>query len=499
MSAATTTTTPFTVVSVPEMRRVRRIHFVGIGGAGMGGIAEVLLNQGYEISGSDLAENANTKRLQELGATVFIGHAAANVEGADVIVVSSAIRADNEELVAAKAAFIPQVRRAEMLAELMRFRHGIAVAGTHGKTTTTSLLASVFGEAELDPTFVIGGLLNSAGSNARLGSSKYLIAEADESDASFLHLQPMVAVVTNIEADHMDTYGGDFNRLLDTYIDFLHNLPFYGLAVMCIDDPVVRELLPRVGRQLLTYGFSEDADVRASDYRQVSGQSHFNVHRKGHEPLAVTVNLPGQHNVLNALAAIAVATDEGIDDEAIQAALEQFGGIGRRFQLLGSFACERDDARGEVMLIDDYGHHPTEVAATIAAARAGWPEHRIVMAFQPHRFSRTRDLYDDFVSVLSEADVLLLLDVYSAGEAPVQGADSRALAKSLRMRGKVEPIYVGDRGELMRVLADILQPNDMLLAQGAGNIGAIARDLAATELQPEALREAGQAFKEARL
>ncbi len=499
MSAATMTTTPFTVVSVPEMRRVRRIHFVGIGGAGMGGIAEVLLNQGYEISGSDLAENANTKRLQELGATVFIGHAAANVEGADVIVVSSAIRADNEELVAAKAAFIPQVRRAEMLAELMRFRHGIAVAGTHGKTTTTSLLASVFGEAELDPTFVIGGLLNSAGSNARLGSSKYLIAEADESDASFLHLQPMVAVVTNIEADHMDTYGGDFNRLLDTYIDFLHNLPFYGLAVMCIDDPVVRELLPRVGRQLLTYGFSEDADVRASDYRQASGQSHFNVHRKGHEPLAVTVNLPGRHNVLNALAAIAVATDEGIDDEAIQAALLQFGGIGRRFQLLGNFASERDNAHGEVMLIDDYGHHPTEVAATIAAARAGWPEHRIVMAFQPHRFSRTRDLYDDFVSVLSEVDVLLLLDVYSAGEAPVQGADSRALAKSLRMRGKVEPIYVGDRGELMRVLADILQPNDMLLAQGAGNIGAIARDLAATELQPDALREAGQAFKEAQL
>lgn len=496
MSTPTMTTTPFTVVSVPEMRRVRRIHFVGIGGAGMGGIAEVLLNQGYEVSGSDLAENANTTRLRELGATVMLGHAKANVQGADVIVVSSAIRPDNEELVAAKEAFIPQVRRAEMLAELMRFRHGIAVAGTHGKTTTTSLLASVFGEAELDPTFVIGGLLNSAGSNARLGSSKYLIAEADESDASFLHLQPMVAVVTNIEADHMDTYGGDFNRLLDTYIDFLHNLPFYGLAVMCIDDPVIRELLPRVGRQLLTYGFSEDADVRATDYKQASGQSHFKVHRKDREPLAVTVNLPGRHNVLNALAAIAVATDEGIDDQAIQAALQQFGGIGRRFQLLGTYPSERDGEQGDVMLIDDYGHHPTEVAATIAAARAGWPEHRIVMAFQPHRFSRTRDLYDDFVSVLSEVDVLLLLDVYSAGEAPVQGADSRALAKSLRMRGKVEPIYVGDRGELMRVLADILQPNDMLLAQGAGNIGAIARDLAATELQPDALREAGQAFKE---
>ncbi|RUO62483.1 UDP-N-acetylmuramate--L-alanine ligase [Pseudidiomarina insulisalsae] len=496
MTTAATTTTPFTVVSVPEMRRVRRIHFVGIGGAGMGGIAEVLLNQGYEITGSDLAENANTDRLRSLGAKVFIGHSASNVEGADVIVVSSAIRADNEELQAAQAAFIPQVRRAEMLAELMRFRHGIAVAGTHGKTTTTSLLASVFGEGQLDPTFVIGGLLNSAGSNARLGSSKYLIAEADESDASFLHLQPMVAVVTNIEADHMDTYGGDFNRLLDTYIDFLHNLPFYGLAVMCVDDPVVRELLPRIGRQFITYGFSDDADVRGSDYQQRSGRSQFTVHRKGREPLQVTVNLPGRHNALNALAAIAVATDEGIEDDAMQRALEQFGGIGRRFQLLGDYPLERESAKGQVMLIDDYGHHPTEVAATIAAARAGWPDHRLVMAFQPHRFSRTRDLYDEFVSVLSEVDVLLLLDVYSAGEAPVQGADSRALSKSLRMRGKVEPIYVGDRGELMQVLADILQPNDMLLAQGAGNIGAIAKDLAGTELQPDALRSAGQQFKE---
>ncbi|MFC0445850.1 UDP-N-acetylmuramate--L-alanine ligase [Pseudidiomarina halophila] len=486
----------FTVVSVPEMRRVRRIHFVGIGGAGMGGIAEVLLNQGYEITGSDLAENTNTKRLAERGATIYIGHDAANVSGADVIVVSSAIDAGNAELKAAQAAFIPQVRRAEMLAELMRFRHGVAVAGTHGKTTTTSLLASIFAEAELDPTFVIGGLLNSAGSNARLGSSKYLIAEADESDASFLHLQPMVAVVTNIEADHMDTYGGDFNRLLDTYIDFLHNLPFYGLAVMCIDDPVIRNLLSRVGRQFTTYGFSDDADVRGADYQQQGGQSHFTVHRKDKAPLTVTVNLPGRHNVLNALAAIAVATDEGIDDEAIQRALEKFDGIGRRFQLLGQYPAERDDQRGEVMLIDDYGHHPTEVAATIAAARAGWPDHRLVMAFQPHRYSRTRDLYDEFVSVLAEVDVLLLLDVYSAGEAPVQGADSRSLAKSLRLRGKVEPIYVGDRGELMQVLADVLQPNDMLLAQGAGNIGAIARDLAATELQPDALRSAGKAFTE---
>ncbi len=492
-------TTPFTVVSVPEMRRVRRIHFVGIGGAGMGGIAEVLLNQGYEITGSDLAENANTQRLREFGATIFIGHQAANVEGADVIVVSSAIKPDNAELEAAQRAFIPQVRRAEMLAELMRFRHGIAVAGTHGKTTTTSLLASIFAEAELDPTFVIGGLLNSAGSNARLGSSKYLIAEADESDASFLHLQPMVAVVTNIEADHMDTYGGDFNRMLDTYIDFLHNLPFYGLAVMCVDDPVIRQLLPRIGRQFTTYGFSDDADIRGADYHQQSGQSHFNVHRKNRAPLPVTVNLPGEHNVLNALAAIAVATDEDVDDAAIQRALEQFGGIGRRFQILGQYAMHRESMAGEVMLVDDYGHHPTEVAATIAAARAGWPNHRLVMAFQPHRFSRTRDLYDEFVSVLAEVDVVLLLDVYSAGEAPVQGADSRSLAKSLRLRGKVESIYVGDRGELMKVLADLIQPMDMVLAQGAGNIGAIARDLETTQLQPAALRDAGQSYAEEQL
>lgn len=495
--SSNTMKTPFTVVSVPEMRRVKRIHFVGIGGAGMGGIAEVLLNQGYSISGSDMAENANTERLRNLGACIAIGHATENVAQADVVVVSSAIRADNVELQAAKAAGIPQVRRAEMLAELMRFRHGIAVAGTHGKTTTTSLIASIFAEAELDPTFVIGGLLNSAGSNARLGSSKYLIAEADESDASFLHLQPMVAVVTNIEADHMDTYGGDFNRLLDTYLEFLHNLPFYGLAVMCIDDPVIRELRARIGRHITTYGFNNDADVRGSDYRQQGGQSYFTVLRDGRQPLEVTLNLPGHHNALNALAAIAVATDEGIDDAAIQRALVQFGGIGRRFQNLGHFACAREGKAGEVMLIDDYGHHPTEVAATIAAARAGWPEHRLVMAFQPHRYSRTRDLYDEFVSVLSEVDVLLLLDVYSAGEAPVQGADSRSLAKSLRLRGKVEPIYVGDRGELMKVLADLLQPQDIVLAQGAGNIGAIAKDLAATELQPEALRAAGAAFKEA--
>ena len=470
----------FTVVSVPEMRRVRRIHFVGIGGAGMGGIAEVLLNQGYQVSGSDLAENATVQRLRKFGAIITIGHHSDNVAAVDVVVVSSAIKADNPELVAAQQQLVPIVRRAEMLAELMRFRHGIAVAGTHGKTTTTSLLASVFGEAELDPTFVIGGLLNSAGTNAKLGSSKYLIAEADESDASFLHLQPMVSIVTNIEADHMDTYGGDFNKLLDTYVEFLHNLPFYGLAVVCIDCPHVRELLPRIGRQIMTYGFSDDADVRGANYRQQGEQSFFTVYRQGHEPLEVCLNLPGQHNAQNALAAIAAATDEGISDEAILAAFNKFAGIGRRFQQLGHFAAPTGS--GDILLVDDYGHHPSEVAVTIKAARTGWPERRLVMIFQPHRYSRTRDLYDEFVQVLGGADIVLLLDVYSAGESPITGADSRALAKSLRLRGQVEPIYVGSQTELAQVLPNVLQGNDLVLTQGAGNIGALAQQLAATEL-----------------
>lgn len=479
----------------PLMRRVSHIHFLGIGGAGMAGIAEVLLNQGYAISGSDMAESANTSRLRELGATVFIGHHAANIKDANVMVVSSAIKADNPEVIAAKEQNVPIVRRAEMLAELMRFRYGIAIAGTHGKTTTTSLIASLFAADERDPTFVIGGLLKGAGANARLGTSKYLIAEADESDASFLHLQPMVSVVTNIEADHMDTYEGDFNKLLDTYLEFLHNLPFYGLAVMCVDDPVVRDLIPRVGRQVVTYGFHEDADVRADNYRQQGGKSTFTVYRNGHKPREVTVNLPGKHNVLNALAAIAVASDESLNDDAIFAALEQFGGIGRRFEHLGVFAREHDGKQGDVLLVDDYGHHPSEVAATIAAARAGWPERRIVMAFQPHRYSRTRDLFDDFAAVLSEVDVLLLLDVYSAGETSVTGADSRALARAIRLRGKIEPIYVGDRSELYAVLADALRPNDLMLAQGAGNITTIARDLVATELAPTALREKAKSLE----
>lgn len=473
---------PFTIVNVPEMRRVQRIHFVGIGGAGMAGIAEVLLNQGYQISGSDIAENANTVRLRQLGAHIVLGHDAGNIEGASVVVISSAIQEDNAELTGAQELRIPIVRRAEMLAELMRFRHGIAVSGTHGKTTTTSLVADIFAEADRDPTFVIGGLLNSAGSNARLGSSKYLIAEADESDASFLHLQPMVTIVTNIEPDHMDTYEGDFNKMLDTYVEFLHNLPFYGLAVMCIDDPVVADLIPRLGRQSITYGFSEEADIRAVDYRQTASESCFTILRDDREPLEVCLNLPGKHNVLNALAAIAVATDEGIDDAAIQSALNKFEGIGRRFQHYGHFALPAPEQApkdtGSVMLVDDYGHHPSEVAATIQAAREGWPERRLVMMFQPHRYSRTRDLYEDFVTVLSQVDVLLMLEVYSAGETPVSGADSRSLCRSIRQRGQIDPIYVATADDIPQVLRSVLNANDLLLTQGAGNVGALARTIA---------------------
>jgi UDP-N-acetylmuramate--alanine ligase len=456
---------------VPEMRRVKRIHFVGIGGAGMGGIAEVLLNEGYQISGSDIGENQVVKRLVKFGADITIGHASENVIGASVIVVSTAIDQNNPEIIAAKAERIPIVRRAEMLAELMRFRHGIAIAGTHGKTTTTSLIASIFAEGQLDPTFVIGGLLNSAGTNARLGSSRYLVAEADESDASFLHLQPMVSVITNIDEDHMETYQGDFEKLKDTYIEFLHNLPFYGLAVVCIDNPVVRELLPRISRQVITYGFSEDADIRAVNYQQDGGVSYFTVEIEGQPPLKMSVNLPGQHNVLNALAGVAVAKDEGINDEAICQALAEFAGIGRRFEQLGN-----------MVLVDDYGHHPSEVKATILAMRTGWPDKRLVMIFQPHRYSRMRDLYEDFVEVLSEVDCLFLLDVYSAGEAPIVSADSKSLTRSIRNRGQIEPIYVSNVDMLPALLAAQLQDNDMVITQGAGNIGVVARDLCSNSL-----------------
>ncbi len=469
--------------SVPEMRRIRTIHFVGVGGAGMCGIAEVLLNQGYSITGSDIKESANTKRLKGMGAKIFIGHKACNSEKADVVVYSSAIDRGNPEIKAAMLKSKPLIPRAEMLAELMRYRHSIAIAGTHGKTTTTSIVASVLAAGGFDPTFVIGGLLNSAGTNARLGEGRYLVAEADESDASFMHLQPMVAVVTNIEADHMETYQGDFQKMQDTFIDFLHNLPFYGLAVLCIDDPVIKKLLPRIGRQYVTYGVSEQADVRAVDIKLGFNQSFFNVLRENLPPMAVTVNLPGQHNVLNSLAAIAVASDEGLEDKYIVKALGEFSGIGRRFEFLGDYAT----SKGQAILVDDYGHHPTEVAATIAVARNNWPDRRLVMAYQPHRFTRTRDLYEDFVKVLSQVDVLLLLEVYSAGEEAIDGADSRSLCRSIRQRGQLEPIYVSDMTELPKLLAESLNDQDIIINQGAGNIGQIAKLLQKNQLEPALL------------
>ncbi|MGK0498619.1 MAG: UDP-N-acetylmuramate--alanine ligase [Oceanicoccus sp.] len=464
---------------IPEMRRIENIHFVGIGGAGMCGIAEVLMNTGYTISGSDIQSGKNTQRLESMGAKVFIGHHESNVADADVVVTSTAVKADNPEVIAASEKRTPIVPRAEMLAELMRYRHGIAVAGTHGKTTTTSLIASVFAEAKLDPTFVIGGLLNSAGTNARLGESRFLVAEADESDASFLHLQPMISVVTNIEADHMATYGGDFNKLKKTFIEFLHNLPFYGMAVMCVDDDVVRELLPQVGRAILTYGFSEDADFSISNMHKQSLNTSFTVTRPGKaKPIDVTINMPGDHNVLNATAAIAVATDEGIDDRAIQQGLAKFEGVGRRFQLYGEY----EVAGGSALLVDDYGHHPTEVEATIAAARQAWPDRRLLMIYQPHRFTRTKDLYEDFVRVLSTVDALMLLEVYSAGEEPIIGADGRSLSGSIRNRGKIDPVFVENINNVAEVLQEIIRPGDIVLTQGAGTVGGLAVKLAASKL-----------------
>lgn len=463
------------------MGRVRQVHFVGIGGAGMSGIAEVLHNLGYMVSGSDAKESAITRRLAAKGIQISIGHAAEQVEGSDAVVVSTAIASDNPELVAARNLRIPVVPRAEMLAELMRFRYGIGIAGTHGKTTTTSLIASLLAEAGLDPTFVIGGLLNSAASNAQLGSGHYLVAEADESDASFLYLQPSMAVVTNIDADHLSTYGGDFARLRQTFIDFLHHLPFYGLAVLCIDDPEVEGILAEVTRPVISYGVSANADIRASQVQQVGAQTHFLVQRPDHaEPLAIELNLPGRHNVLNALAAIAVATELGVADADIQHALAGFQGIGRRFQMAGEIAARS----GRVLLVDDYAHHPRELAPTIAAARAGWPERRLVVVFQPHRYTRTRDLFDDFVEVLSGVDVLVLCEVYAAGEAPIAGADGRALARGIRARGQMDPVFVEDLARLPSVLNDLLEDGDLLLTMGAGDIGAAAQRLI-TELAAE--------------
>nr|WP_155195913.1 MULTISPECIES: UDP-N-acetylmuramate--L-alanine ligase [Proteus] len=467
------------------MRKVRHIHFVGIGGAGMGGIAEVLANEGYAISGSDLAPNVVTQQLVALGATIYFNHRPENIRDASVVVVSTAISADNPEIIAAREARIPVIRRAEMLAELMRYRHGVAIAGTHGKTTTTAMISNIYAQAGLDPTFVNGGLVKSAGTHARLGCSRYLIAEADESDASFLHLQPMVAVVTNIEADHMDTYHGNFDNLKETFITFLHNLPFYGRAVMCIDDDVIRSIIPKVGRYITTYGFSEDADVRITHYEQKGAQGFFTISREDMPDLDVVLNAPGRHNALNATAAVAVATEEGIADEHILAALLNFQGTGRRFDFLGNFSLEHVNGQeGEVMLVDDYGHHPTEVDATIKAARAGWPDKRLVMLFQPHRYTRTRDLYEDFATVLNQVDILLLTDVYAAGEAPIPGADSRSLCRTIRQRGKLDPIWVSDVENISSILAGVLTDNDLVLVQGAGNIGKIARRLAETKLQP---------------
>ena len=438
-----------------------------------------LKNQGYSVSGSDIKASKTTAQLEENGIKVYIGHAAENIQGADVIVVSTAIDQENPEIKTAIETRTPVVRRAEMLGELMRYRHGIAVAGTHGKTTTTSLVTCMLAEENLDPTYVIGGLLNRTGVNAALGASRYIVAEADESDASFLHLQPMATIVTNIDADHMDTYGGSFDVLKDTFVQFLQKLPFYGLAVMCGDDANIREIMPRIGRPVITYGFNEDNDIRAVELEQDGMRSHFTVLRKDREPLRVTINMPGAHNVLNALAAIGIATDEGVSDAAICRALEGFSGVGRRFQVQGQFETEG----GDVKLVDDYGHHPKEVEATIKAARASHPDRRLVMMFQPHRFSRTRDCFDDFVDVLSQVDQLLLLEVYAAGEKPIVGADSRSLARSIRLRGEVEPILIDPvEGNLENVLQKVLQANDLLLTQGAGNVGAISVELAQNNL-----------------
>ncbi|MHB8534393.1 MAG: UDP-N-acetylmuramate--L-alanine ligase [Sulfuricaulis sp.] len=464
--------------------RVKCVHFVGIGGAGMCGIAEVLHNLQFEVSGSDVRESPNTQRLTSLGVKLAIGHDPQLVKGADVVVVSSAVAETNPEVSAARAAKIPVIPRAEMLGELMRLQRGIAIAGTHGKTTTTSLVASCLAEGGIDPTFVIGGRLNSAGAHARLGRGQYLVAEADESDASFLHLSPFMAVVTNIDADHMATYGGDFNRLKQAFVDFLQQLPFYGLAVLCLDDPVVREIISQVHRPVLTYGTESGADLRAVDIRQKETRMHFSVELRGRRNwLQVDLNLPGRHNVLNALATIGIAHELGVKEADIVRALAAFAGIGRRFQINGRIA----RAGGDVILVDDYAHHPREIAATVAAARASWPDRRLVVVFQPHRYTRTHDLLDDFSTVLAELDALIVTEVYAAGEPPISGADGRALCRAIRARGKVDPIFVEDVNTLPRALADVLHGNDVLLTMGAGSIGGVAAAL------PQSLSQGGKA------
>lgn len=463
--------------------KVKKIHFVGIGGSGMSGIAEVLLNLGYKISGSDVAASATTRRLAELGARVFQGHAAENVDGADCIVTSTAVRGDNPEVIAARARRVPIVPRALMLAELMKLKQGVAIAGTHGKTTTTSLVASILARGGLDPTFVIGGRLNSAGVNAKLGSGEYIVVEADESDASFLNLMPMIAVITNIDADHMETYGHDFSRLRQAFVEFTQRLPFYGAAVLCIDDLHVREILPFVSKPIISYGFSAEAQFRAINARADNGRMLFTVEREGERRLDISLNLPGAHNVQNALAAIAVADELGVSDDAIVAALAEFHGVGRRFQRYGDLQVPGAQGGGLFAMIDDYGHHPVEMAATLAAARGAFPGRRLVLAFQPHRFTRTRDLFEDFARVLSTCDVLLLADVYPAGEAPIVAADGRALTRAVRVQGKVEPLFIEDIAGMPQAVLDSVRDGDVVIAMGAGSIGSVAatvKELAAS-------------------
>ena len=458
--------------------KVKNIHFIGIGGAGMSGIAEVLINLDFNVSGSDLASNATTQRLAAFGATVYQGHATENLKNADVVVVSSAVNEANPEVIAARAQNIPVVPRALMLAELMRFRQGIAVAGTHGKTTTTSLIASILNEAGMDPTFVIGGKLEAASANARLGTGEYIVAEADESDASFLHLTPVMAVVTNIDQDHMDTYEHSFEKLKSAFVEFLQQLPFWGMAVVCIDDANIREILPRVTKPVMTYGMSEDARIRAKNVRADNGQMHFTVERINGVTTTfdVTLNLPGNHYVLNALAAIAIASELNVSDAAIIKALAEFKGVGRRFERYGEIAIKPTDVKtgGSFTLIDDYGHHPVEMQAVIAAARGAFPDRRLVMAFQPHRYTRTRDCFEDFVRVLSTADAVLLTEVYSAGEAPIVAADTRSLIRSIRVAGKVEPLFVETTDELPEAILNVVQANDVVIVMGAGSIGQVA-------------------------
>ncbi|MGG4606115.1 UDP-N-acetylmuramate--L-alanine ligase [Paenalcaligenes sp. Me131] len=465
--------------------RIKHIHFVGIGGSGMSGIAEVMLNLGYAVSGSDIQESAVTRRLSELGARIVIGHNAENVKGMGAIVTSTAIAGDNPEVLAARAARIPVVPRALMLAELMRLKRGIAVAGTHGKTTTTSLVASVLAAGDLDPTFVIGGRLNSAGANARLGQGDYIVVEADESDASFLSLLPVMAIITNIDVDHMDTYGHDVARLKSAFIDFTHRLPFYGSAVLCMDDANVREIIPFVSRPVTTYGIEQPAQVRAVNLRCEGTRMHFDVERQGSTGmlpiLSIVLNLPGNHNVLNALAAIAVATELGVPDAVIAKALSEFTGVGRRFSQVGDFDVPERNGGGSFTVIDDYGHHPNEMAATLAAARGAWPERRIVLAFQPHRYTRTRDCFEDFVSVLGNADAVLLTEVYAAGEKPLVAADGRSLARAIRVAGRVEPVFVAEIEELPRAILDFVRDGDVVITMGAGSISRVPARLGEIE------------------